>query len=138
MRYGVQGSAEGDRTVVMVSGDSSGGMYEISGLTHSTTYTIEVAAVNSAGTGSYSIAITAESDGKSYYQRGIFTTSFNFEHSWLARRIHASNYLTYTSQFLFSSYAKRFDHTLRSSSVPLMMTAECGRNVWHNLKIKTG
>ena len=54
MRYGVQGSAEGDRTVVMASGDSSGGMYEISGLTHSTTYTIEVAAVNSAGTGVYS------------------------------------------------------------------------------------
>ena len=77
MRYGIQGSPEGDRTVVMASGDSSGGMYEISGLTHSTTYTIEVAAVNSAGTGSYSIAITAESDGKSYYQRGSFTTSFN-------------------------------------------------------------
>ena len=38
----------------MVSGDSSGGMYEISGLTPSTTYTIEVAAVNSAGTGVYS------------------------------------------------------------------------------------
>ena len=57
MRYGVQGSAEGDRTVVMVSGDSSGGMYMISGLTPSTTYTIEVAAVNSAGTGVYSDAI---------------------------------------------------------------------------------
>ena len=54
VRYGVQGSAEGDRTVVMASGDSSGGMYEISGLTPSTTYTIEVAAVNSAGTGEYS------------------------------------------------------------------------------------
>ena len=54
VQYGVQGSAEGDRTVVMVSGDSSGGMYEISGLTPSTTYTIEVAAVNSAGTGVYS------------------------------------------------------------------------------------
>ena len=54
VRYGVQGSAEGDRTVVMVSGDSSGGMYEISGLTPSTTYTIEVAAVNSAGTGVHS------------------------------------------------------------------------------------
>ena len=54
VRYEVQGSAEGDRTVVMASGDSSGGMYEISGLTHSTTYAIEVAAVNSAGTGVYS------------------------------------------------------------------------------------
>ena len=38
----------------MASGDSSGGMYEISGLTHSTNYTIEVAAVNSGGTGVYS------------------------------------------------------------------------------------
>ena len=54
MWYDVQGSAEGDRTVVMASGDFSGGMYEISGLTLSTTYTIEVAAVNSAGTGVYS------------------------------------------------------------------------------------
>ena len=54
VRYGVQGSAEGDRTVVMASGDSSGGMDMISGLTPSTTYTIEVAAVNSAGTGNYS------------------------------------------------------------------------------------
>ena len=58
VRYGVQGSAEGDRTVVMASGDSSGGMDMISGLTPSTTYTIEVAAVNSAGTGVYSDAIT--------------------------------------------------------------------------------
>ena len=54
MQYGVQGSAEGGRTVVMASGDSSGGMYEISGLTHSTIHAIEVAAVNSAGTGVYS------------------------------------------------------------------------------------
>ena len=51
VRYGVQGSAEG---VVMVSGDSSGGMHEISGLNPSTNYTIDVAAVNSAGTGVYS------------------------------------------------------------------------------------
>ena len=54
VRYGVQGSAEGDKTVVMASGDSSGGMYEISGLTPSITYIIEVAALNSAGTGVYS------------------------------------------------------------------------------------
>ena len=54
VQYGVQGSAEGDRTVVMASEDSSGGMHEISGLTPSTNYTIEVAAVNSAGTGVHS------------------------------------------------------------------------------------
>ena len=54
MRYGVQGSGEGDRTVEMASGDSSGGMYQISGLFAANVYTIEVAAVNSAGTGDYS------------------------------------------------------------------------------------
>ena len=35
------------------------------GLRDSTTYTIEVAAVNSAGTGEYSDSITAETEGKS-------------------------------------------------------------------------
>ena len=58
VRYGVQGSGEGDRTVEMASGDSSGGMYNISGLSAATVYTIEVAAVNSAGTGIYSDAVT--------------------------------------------------------------------------------
>ena len=52
VRYGVQGSAVGDRTVEMVSGDSSGVMYVISGLSAATVY--EVAAVNSAGNGVYS------------------------------------------------------------------------------------
>ena len=51
VRYGVQGSGEGDRTVELASGDSSGGMYQISGLSAATVYTIEVAAVNNAGTG---------------------------------------------------------------------------------------
>ena len=64
MRYGVQGSAEGDRTVVMASGDSSGGMDMITGLTPSTTYTIEVAAVNSAGTGVYSDPLTVLTSGE--------------------------------------------------------------------------
>ena len=54
VRYGVQGSVEGDRTVEMASGDSSGGMYQIFGLSAATMFTIEVAAVNSAGTGMYS------------------------------------------------------------------------------------
>ena len=40
-----------------VSGDSSGGMYVISGLMPSTTYSIQVAAETSAGTGPYSVAI---------------------------------------------------------------------------------
>ena len=37
-----------------VSGDSSGGMVTISGLSPATMYTVEVAAVNSADTGAYS------------------------------------------------------------------------------------
>ena len=60
VRYGVEGSAEGDRSVEMVSGDSSGGMYDISGLSAATRYTVEVAAVNSAGTGVYSDAVVVE------------------------------------------------------------------------------
>ena len=58
VRYGVQGSAVGDRTVEMVSGNSSGGMYVISGLTAAIVHTVEVAAVNSAGTGVYSNLLT--------------------------------------------------------------------------------
>ena len=38
----------------MVSGDSSGGMTTISGLTKETVYTVEIAAHNTAGTGMYS------------------------------------------------------------------------------------
>ena len=39
----------------MVSGDSSGGITTISGLTKQRVYTVEVAAVNSAGNGEYSV-----------------------------------------------------------------------------------
>ena len=63
MRYGVQGTAEGDRTVKMATGDSSGGMYTISGLSAATVYTVEVAAVNSAGTGVYSDLLTSLTSG---------------------------------------------------------------------------
>ena len=54
MRYGEEGSSEGDRSVQMVQRDSSGGMTTISGLTKQKVYTVGVAAVNSAGTGFYS------------------------------------------------------------------------------------
>ena len=40
-----------------VSGDSSGGMYVISGLMPSTNYSIQVAAETSFGTGPYSVVI---------------------------------------------------------------------------------
>ena len=49
MQYGKE-SAEGDRIVEMVSGDET----TITGLMPSTLYSIQVAAVNSAGTGLYS------------------------------------------------------------------------------------
>ena len=64
VRYGVQGTAEGDRTVKMATGDSSGGMYTISGLSAATVYTVEVAAVNSVGTGVYSSHIDQLISGK--------------------------------------------------------------------------
>ena len=51
MRYGEEGSGS---TVMIASGDSSGGMTTISGLTKETVYTVEVAAETSAGTGVYS------------------------------------------------------------------------------------
>ena len=46
-----------------VSGDSSGGIYVISGLIPSTTYSIQVAANNSAGTGPYSRTILNQTAG---------------------------------------------------------------------------
>ena len=63
VRYGVQGS--GSTQTVSVSGD--GATHKtISGLTQSTTYSIEVAAVNTAGTGVFSLVTTAETDGESF------------------------------------------------------------------------
>ena len=60
VRYAVQTCGEGDTTVEMASGDSNGGTYQISGLCAATVYAIEVAAVNSAGTGNYSTTMLAE------------------------------------------------------------------------------
>ena len=57
VRYGVQGS--GSTQTESVSGGGAT-ITTISGLMASTTYSIEVAAVNSAGTGDYSDPITAE------------------------------------------------------------------------------
>ena len=63
MRYGV---LKGDKNVEIVPGDSSGGTYRIRQLTFSTTYTIEVAAVNSAGTGPYSTSLNVDTDKGKY------------------------------------------------------------------------
>ena len=56
VRYGVVGSAEGDRSVEMAPGGESR-QTTISGLQVLTTYSIQVAAVNSAGIGMYSNVI---------------------------------------------------------------------------------
>ena len=61
VQYEVMGS--GNTQMEMVSGDSSGGMTTISGLTPSTTYSIKVAAVNNAGTGVYSDPTNALTQG---------------------------------------------------------------------------
>ena len=69
MRYGVQGNVEGDRTVEMASGDSSGGIYNIFGLSAATVYTIEVAAVNNADTGDYSDTIIYQTSELGIYNK---------------------------------------------------------------------
>ena len=65
MRYGEQGSGEGDRMVEMVS--SAVVTATISGLNKETVYTFEVAARTSAGTGVYSHLQTIETpDSESF------------------------------------------------------------------------
>lgn len=64
VRYGVRGSGEEDKTVENATGESSGGIHVISGLSAATVYEVEVAAVNSAGIGVYSG--TVKTDGESY------------------------------------------------------------------------
>ena len=63
VRYGVQGS--GTQTVSVSGGEAM--QTTISGLMPSTTYSIEVAAVNSAGTGMYSDAVADLTLGIVYY-----------------------------------------------------------------------
>ena len=61
--YSVRYSGGGSTDTVSVSG-ANARQTTISGLTPSTDYTIEVAAVNSVGTGPYSSAIIEATDGK--------------------------------------------------------------------------
>ena len=53
----MEGSAEGDRSVEIVSGDSSGGIYVIFDLDPSTSYFIQVAASNNALIGPYNSGV---------------------------------------------------------------------------------
>ena len=57
--YSVRYEAE----AVNVTGDSSGGTYTIPGLLSSTNYSIQVAAMNGAGTGDYSAAVDQLTEG---------------------------------------------------------------------------
>ena len=60
MRYGEVGSSVEKISMEIVSGDSSGGITTISGLTIKTMYMVEVAAETSSGTGIYSFLQTFE------------------------------------------------------------------------------
>ena len=63
--YSAQYGSQGQSTQTMSApGDSSGGSYEITGLQSSTTYSIQVAAMNSAGTGVYSDPYLITTDSK--------------------------------------------------------------------------
>ena len=64
--YSVQYTGDGSMPQTMsVSGNSSEGMVTISGLSAATRYTVEVAAVNSAGTGEYSDPVPTLTSGNS-------------------------------------------------------------------------
>ena len=57
VRYG---EGEGDRTIKIISGDSTGGTITISELTAGTVYLIQVSAMGQPGIGVYSDPITFE------------------------------------------------------------------------------
>ena len=76
VRYGEEGTSEGDRTVKMVSGVVFATI--ISGLTKETVYTIAVAARTSAGTGVYShpqIIKTPDSEYESLCSSNVIISS---------------------------------------------------------------
>ena len=62
VRYGEVGSSD-EKSVGMVSGDSSGGEATVSGLAAATMYEYEMAARTSAGTGVYSAVMTTLTSG---------------------------------------------------------------------------
>ena len=74
VRYGVRGSGEEDKTVENATGESSGGIHVISGLSAATVYEVEVAAVNSAGIGVYSDPV--ETPQSKYTLCVLYITSF--------------------------------------------------------------
>ena len=102
VRYGVQGSG-----ITQTESVSGGATTEatISGLTHSTTYSIEVAAVNSAGTGSYSSSITAETDGeRADYHIVICTGSSQEMHTYPLSLSAIAMHSGYIHMYIHSSH----------------------------------
>ncbi len=75
VRYGVQGS--GSTQTVSVSGGATTEA-TVSGLESTTNYSIEVAAVNNAGTGEYSSPITAQTDSSksNMHRQKLWKSSF--------------------------------------------------------------
>ena len=66
----------------MATGDSSGGMYTISGLSAATVYTVEVAAVNSVDIGVYSDLLTSLTSGTALSCANIYISgSLSFSSS---------------------------------------------------------
>ena len=64
--YSVQYTGGGSTQTMSVSADSSGGMVTISGLLPATMYLVQVAAVNSAGTGDYSDSMMINTPEREY------------------------------------------------------------------------
>ena len=92
VRYGEVGTSE--RTVVeMVSGDSSGGMTTISGLTKETVYTVEVAAETSAGTGVYSHPLTIQTPDGMYAIYAMYLSCL-FVHKKFSHQFYDQNSAT--------------------------------------------
>ena len=85
VRYGEMGS--GSTQTMSASGDFSGGMYVISDLESSTTYSIEVAAVNDELIGPYSDALNKLTAGTLalIYYASPMTNSFVSYHSCSSR-----------------------------------------------------
>ena len=74
VRFGEEGGVQSNR---FLSGDSSGGMIPLSGLTKQTVYTIEVAAGTSGGTGVYSQPQNIETpDGECFLSDVSSSNSF--------------------------------------------------------------
>ena len=79
VQYGELGSAEGERTLQMVSNKQA----TISGLTPSTEYTISVAAINNAGIGIYSIEMVQQTTGEHRCCQPCTTSTVHTSHHFV-------------------------------------------------------